>query len=99
MVADGRQIPPRDYLKTVLRVFQGRMHTLKDVYQAGPYFFTEPDYTIIDSKKSKFRKEHSAEIIGNCTLHGPNNRPSIDQDKGEARKFKRMECGKYRTGD
>jgi hypothetical protein len=92
-------MPARDYLKAVLRVFQERMHTLKDVYQAGPYFFTDPDYAITDSKKSKFRNEHSAEIIGHLTLHGPDNRPSVDQDKGEARNFKRMECGKHRTND
>ena len=38
------------------------MHTLKDVYQAGLYFFSEPDYS--SAKELKFREKHPTEMIG-----------------------------------
>jgi glutamyl/glutaminyl-tRNA synthetase len=55
-------MPSEDYLKSVLRVSQERMHTLKDVYQAGPYFFTEPNYSL--PNMTDFRKAHPSEVIG-----------------------------------
>jgi len=38
------------------------MHTLKDVYDAGPYFFRDPDYS--SKKLTEFRKRYSQELIG-----------------------------------
>lgn len=64
---DGdREMPSQDYLASVLRVSQERMHTLKDVYQAGSYFFTEPDYSIV--KLAEFRKSHPDEVVGIITF-------------------------------
>jgi hypothetical protein len=53
-------MPSSEYLTAVLNVSQERMHTLKDVFQAGPYFFTEPDY---DAVNKKFFEKHSSEMI------------------------------------
>ena len=55
-------MPSQDYLMAVLRVSQERMHTLKDVYQAGPYFFTEPDYSLVNL--TEFRKSCPPEVVG-----------------------------------
>ena len=55
-------MPSHDYLTAVVRVSQERMHTLKDVYQAGPYFFTEPDYSLINM--TEFRKSHPPDVVG-----------------------------------
>jgi hypothetical protein len=57
-----RELPDKKYLENVIRVSQERMHTLKDVYQAGPYFFSEPDYS--SPQAVKFREKHPAEMIG-----------------------------------
>jgi len=38
------------------------MRTLKDVYEAGSYFFTEPDYSVL--KLAEFRNAHPREVIG-----------------------------------
>jgi hypothetical protein len=38
------------------------MYTLKDVYEAGLYFFSEPDYS--SAKGLKFREKHPTEMIG-----------------------------------
>ena len=51
---------------SVLKVSQERMHTLKDVYQAGPYFFTEPNYSLLNM--TDFRKGHPPEVIGIASL-------------------------------
>ena len=56
------EMPDNKYLEEVIRVSQERMHTLKDVYQAGPYFFTEPDYS--SAKAVKFRQKHEPDLIG-----------------------------------
>lgn len=56
------EMPDKKYLEQVIRVSQERMHTLKDVYQAGPYFFTEPDYS--SAQALKFRQKHEASFIG-----------------------------------
>ena len=55
-------MPSQDYLTAVLRVSQERMHTLKDVYRAGPYFFTEPNYSLVNL--SEFRKSYPVEVVG-----------------------------------
>jgi hypothetical protein len=55
-------MPSTDYLTAVLKVCQERMHTLKDVYQAGPYFFADPDYNSPNQKK--FHETHPSELIG-----------------------------------
>jgi len=41
------------------------MHTLKDVYAAGPYFFSEPDYS--SAKAAIFRERHPNELISMLT--------------------------------
>ena len=56
------EMPDKKYLEEVIRVSQERMHTLNDVYQAGPYFFSEPDYS--SAKAVKFRQKHRSELIG-----------------------------------
>jgi hypothetical protein len=58
-------MPERKYLETVIRVSQERMHTLKDVYAAGPYFFSEPDYS--SAKAAIFRERHPNELISMLT--------------------------------
>ena len=60
--AESSELPDEKYLEDVLRVSQERMHTLKDVYQAGQYFFSEPDYSSV--KGLKFREKHPTEMIG-----------------------------------
>lgn len=87
-MTDDRQMPSREFLTAVLRVSQERMHTLKDVYQAGPYFFTEPDYAKVNS--TKFRKKHSPETIGRPFLHHTNGRQSTDRDKRKTREITRL---------
>lgn len=56
-----REMPEKKYLEDVIRVSQERMHTLNDVYEAGPYFFSEPDY--FSAKAAKFRERHPSEVI------------------------------------
>jgi len=58
-------MPERKYLEAVIRVSQERMHTLKDVYEAGPYFFSEPDYS--SAKAAIFRERHPNELISMLT--------------------------------
>jgi len=56
-------MPSVEYLMTVIRASHERMHTLKDVYNKAPYFFTEPNYyvpALID-----FRRGYSAVMFGN----------------------------------
>ena len=55
-------MPSKDFLACVLKVSQERMHTLKDIYNAGPYFFRAPTYS--SPKLSKFRERHSRELLG-----------------------------------
>jgi len=55
-----REMPSYEYLKAVLNVCQERMHTLKDIYEAGSYFFTEPDYSTTEC--SNFREKCGAGV-------------------------------------
>ena len=45
-VTIDREMPSVEYVMDVIRASQDRMHTLKDVYRAAPYFFTEPNYYV-----------------------------------------------------
>jgi len=92
----SREMPSQDHLMAVLRVSQERMHTLKDVYGAGPYFFTEPDYSVV--KLWEFRKRHPTEVVGitplNCQLIVT--RWSSAESPGENRRYTRLGSGQNR---
>jgi Anticodon binding domain len=60
-------MPSEKYVEAVLKASHERMHTLKDIYEAGSYFFTEPNYShpTVITYRDNFYQKNSRQLMGN----------------------------------
>jgi glutamyl-tRNA synthetase len=76
-----RELPSKDYLSAILKASQERMHTLNDLYDAGPYFFHDPDYS--SEKLERFRQRHTQDLISMSAVPVSNNADRVVTTAGE----------------